>query len=112
MSFNSQEITSKTLDTYFNKTEDEKKEEVIELPKVEDYELGEKEDVDIHEYEPPKSEPESFPEPPKCELPKSIFGGGQNEPKKNNTGSIFDGGRAKYFLYGLMGLGLASQVLK
>lgn len=115
MSFKAEEIQSKTLDRFMSNEqtppEPEKEEsgDVVKLPQIEKEEQ-------VAEYE---EEPVSYPEEPlpfeeeKCKCVPMI-GNVNKKPANTPTtagGSIFKG-RGTYLLYGLMGLGLASQLLK
>jgi hypothetical protein len=111
--FKSEEIESKSLNAYFNK--DEEKSDVVQLPalpekkseeSVEDYDLDEQ----VEQPAPaPAPEEDIFAEQP-CIPGLGVIN--SRKEKRKPAGSIFDNGRATYWLYGLMGLGLASQLLK
>jgi hypothetical protein len=109
--FKSEEIQSKSLNNYFNGEANDEKTDVVKLPEIKE----EEPDYELEEDEKIPEEPEE-PELFEDEKDICIPGLGKLEGKKNdkpkNSQSIFDGGRASYFLYGLMGLGLVSQLLK
>lgn len=107
--FKSEEIESKSLNSYFGSNEEQKNEEVVQLPDLSENNTKNS-DEDVEDYvldEPEQKEPE--PEENIFEEKPCVPGLGMiNSQKEKNkkSGGIFDNGRATYWLYGLMGLGL------